>query len=363
MSGGVDSSVAASLIKGEGHEVIGVAMRIGSGEEGSGSRGWSSCYGPGEERDLEDAREVARNLGISFHVFDLRKEFNDKVLDYLCREYSEGRTPNPCVICNREVKFEALLNKVETEIGVEFMATGHYARVEHDETANRYLLKKARDVNKDQSYFLFSLSQEQLQHSLFPLGDYTKGEVRKISHDLGLRVHEKPESQDFAAGDYSSVLRLERNPGPIIDTEGRIVGEHDGIHLYTVGQRKGLGIARGYPLYVVAIERERNALIVGGERELYLDEVDVAELNWIAGEPSIEPQKVKARIRYRHQEAEAVVHSSGDGKARVKFDKPQRAIAPGQAMVFYDGDVVVGGGIIGQVRRQKQHGQSNCRMH
>ena len=327
-------------------------MQVWPGGRGSGSRGCSSCYGPEEEEDIEDAREVARKLGIPFHVFDMKKEFNDRVIDYLCREYSEGKTPNPCVVCNREVKFEALLKKVETEIGVEVMATGHYARVEHDETVNRYLLKKARDVSKDQSYFLFSLSQEQFQHILFPLGDYTKQEVRKVSEDLGLRVHEKPESQDFGAGDYSSVLKLERNPGPIVDTEGEIVGEHDGIHLYTIGQRKGLGIARGHPLYVVAIERDTNTLVVGEERELYLDEVDLTGLNWITGEPSIEPQKVKARIRYRHQEAEAVVCLSGDGKARVKFDKPQRAIAPGQAMVFYDGDVVVGGGIIEQVRRQ-----------
>lgn len=350
MSGGVDSAVAAFLSKEAGHEVVGAIMRIWSGEGCSGSGHGASCYGPEEEQDIADAGEVARKLGIPLHIVDLREEFRGKVINHVYREYLMGRTPNPCVVCNRKLKFEDLPGKVEQKFGAEFIATGHYARVEYDDARNRYILKKAKDTRKDQSYFLFSLSQKQLQRCLFPVGAYTKAEVRKLAQRLGLGVEAKPESQDFVAGKYSTVLNMPSNPGLIIDTQGKVLGEHEGIHLYTIGQRKGIRISRGYPLYVVAINRERNALVVGEESELYHNEVEVAEVNWIAGEEERKHLEVEARIRYRHQEARALVYPLGDGRARVKFETQQRAIAPGQAMVFYDGDTVLGGGTIESVK-------------
>ena len=352
MSGGVDSSVAAALLKEKGYEVIGVTMKVWDGETLPANGTRHACYGPGEEEDLEDARKVAQVLGIPLNIFNLRQEYKIEVLDYFCHEYLSGRTPNPCIRCNRRVKFDALLEKArDTGIEFDYFATGHYARVEHDESRSRYLLKKAKDMAKDQSYFLFALSQEQLSNSLFPLGNHTKEEVRKMARDLELGIDDKPESQDFFAGDYSSLLGKVARPGPILNKEGEILGEHRGIPFYTIGQRKGLGISSKEPLYVTAIDQEKNVIVVGPKEEVYGDELVAMELNWIAIQELSRPVDVKAKIRYLHKEAEAMVIPLDEDKVHVKFKEPQMAITPGQAVVFYDDDIVIGGGAIERAGR------------
>lgn len=351
MSGGVDSSVAAALLKEQGYQVSGVTMKIWNGETIAGGETRHSCYGPDEEEDIEDARKVSQVLGVDFHVFDLRREYKAEVLDYFYREYLSGRTPNPCLRCNSKVKFDALLKKAQ-DSGIEFdyFATGHYARVEYNKSRHRYLLKKAKDLNKDQSYFISSLSQEQLGRSLFPIGDYNKEEIRKIACDFELGVDSKPESQDFIAGGYSSLVEATQ-PGLILNKQGDILGEHRGISFYTIGQRKGLGISAKEPLYVTGIDPEKNAIIVGSKEAVYQDELIASGLNWIAIEKLEQPTRVKARIRYVHQEAEATVTAISKDRVYVKFEEPQLAITPGQAVVFYQGDMVVGGGTIERTRK------------
>jgi len=351
MSGGVDSSVAAALLKEQGYQVTGVTMQIWSGDTIAGDGTRHSCYGPDEEEDIEDARKVSQILGVDFHVFDLRREYKAEVLDYFYREYLSGRTPNPCLRCNRKIKFDALLKKAQ-DSGIEFdyFATGHYARVEYNKSRHRYLLKKAKDLSKDQSYFISSLSQEQLGRSLFPIGDYNKEEIRKIACDFELGVDSKPESQDFIAGGYSSLVEATQ-PGLILNKQGDILGEHRGISFYTIGQRKGLGISAKEPLYVTGIDPEKNAIIVGTKEEVYQDELVASGLNWIAIEKLEQPTRVNARIRYVHQEAEATVTAISKDKVYVKFEEPQLAITPGQAVVFYQGDMVVGGGTIERTRK------------
>ena len=349
MSGGVDSSVAAALLKKNGYEVSGVTMKIWDGEVFLREGIRHGCCGPGEEEDIKDAQKVARVLGIDFHIFDLTREYKIEVLDYFRREYLSGRTPNPCIRCNRMVKFGALLRKARNSgIGFDYFATGHYVRAGYNETRRRYLLKKARNLTKDQSYFLYSLSQEQLGCLLFPLGDFDKEEVRRIASDSGLGVGDKLESQDFIAGGYSSLIGAAQT-GPILDKQGNVLGEHRGIPFYTIGQRKGLGIAGERPLYVTAIDYEGNALIVGGKEEVYRDELIASGLNWIAIEELKQPTKVGARIRYLHKEAEAMVVPSSEDKVYVKFKEPQMAITPGQAIVFYRGAIVIGGGTVERV--------------
>ena len=351
MSGGVDSSVTAALLKEQGYEVSGVTMKIWGGEAFLKKRMRYGCYGPGEEEDTEDARKVAQILGIPFYVFDLRQEYKTEVLDYFCHEYLSGRTPNPCLRCNHKIKFDALLRKIQ-DSGIEFdyFATGHYAQVEYNKSKHRYLLKKARDLTKDQSYFISSLSQNQLSCSLFPIGNYTKEEVRKMASDFRLDVDNKLESQDFTPWDYSFLIET-APPGQILDKQGNILGEHRGIPFYTIGQRKGLGISAKEPLYVTDIDREKNAILVGSKEEVYRDELIASGLNWIAVEELKQPIRVKAKIRYRHKEAEAAITPLNGDKVYVKFKEPQMAITPGQAVVFYDGDIVVGGGTIEQVRK------------
>ena len=347
MSGGVDSSVAAALLKEHGYEVIGVTMKIWDGETLPGEGIHHGCYGPGEEEDIEDARKVAQILGVPFHVFDLREEYKGEVLDYFCQEYLLGRTPNPCVRCNRRIKFDALIKKARNNgLDFDYFATGHYARVEYNEEKRRCLLRKARDTRKDQSYFLYSLSQEQLGHTLFPVGSHTKEEVRSIAQNLGLGVHDKSESQDFIAGSYSLFMDAMAQPGPILNKQGDTLGEHRGIQFYTIGQRKGLGISSGQPLYVTTIDHARNAIAVGTKEEIYGDELVASELNWIAIEELKRPTDIKAKIRYLHEEAEATITPLDEDKVHVKFEEPQMAIAPGQTVVFYDGDMVMGGGTI-----------------
>jgi len=351
MSGGVDSSVAAALLREQGYRVSGVTMRIWGGETQSGESTRHACYGPEEEEDIEDARKVCETLDIPFHVFDLRQEYRDQVLDYYSSEYLSGRTPNPCLVCNRRLKFGGLLSKAR-ESGIEFdyFATGHYAKVEYNRERDRYLLKKGADLKKDQSYFISSLSQEQLKSSLFPIGDYTKDEIRKMASEYGLAVSSKTESQDFMAGDYRSLIGA-APPGRILNKQGNTLGEHSGIPFYTIGQRKGLGITDKDPLYVIDIDSENNAITVGSKEEVYEDDLYASGLNWIAIEKLEQPTTVKAKIRYLHQEAKAEVTPVENDRVYVKFDQPQLAITPGQTVVFYYDDIVLGEGTIEKTRK------------
>jgi tRNA-specific 2-thiouridylase len=345
MSGGIDSSVAATLLKKQGYRVTGVIMKIWSGGTIAG-KGKHGCYGPEEEEDIEDARRVAARLDIPFHVIDLTREYKDEVLDYFCHEYLEGRTPNPCIRCNRRIKFGALIAKAST-LGIDFdyFATGHYARTEKDSASGRWLLKKGRDLKKDQSYFLYGLSQEQLSRTLFPLGEHLKQEVRRVCVELELGVENKEESQNFVCGSYTSLFEKQPEPGPVMDKQGNILGRHKGIIHYTIGQRKGLSVTSREPLFVTDIKPELNSVIVGPREDLYIEGQDVNELNWIAIARLKDSREVRARIRSSHAGYDAVISPLQDKRVRVTYKEPQIAAARGQAIVFYDGDVVLGGGI------------------
>ena len=354
MSGGVDSSVTAALLKEEGYEVIGATMQLWpSNELADEAERFGGCCGLGA---VADAKRVAHKLGIPHYVMNFRDLFAEKVIANFCREYSLGRTPNPCIRCNEYIKFDALLTRAE-ELDADFVATGHYARLERDEVSGRYLLKKGVDRSKDQSYVLYVMTQNQLRHALMPLGGFTKERVRQVAGELGLPVADKAESQEICFipdGDYTRFLKeympQAAKPGPILDREGNTLGEHRGILSYTIGQRKGLGISAREPLYVVAIDRERNAIIVGTKREVYGDELIAANLNWIAIESLEQPLQLKAKIRYRHREVAAVTTPLlSEGKVHVRFKQPQMAMTPGQAIVFYHKDTVVGGGTIEQI--------------
>jgi tRNA-specific 2-thiouridylase len=351
MSGGVDSSTAVWLLKEKGYEVIGATMCIGMLDKTQG--GPTRCCGLA---DIEDARRVALQLEIPFYVIHLREEFEKEVIQYFCEEYVHGKTPNPCILCNEKVKFGSFLKKA-LGLQADFIATGHYARVEYDERMGCYLLKKGVDRRKDQSYVLFSLTQGQLHHTLFPLGEFRKEEVRKKALQMGLRVHDKPESQEVCfipESSYHSFL-LEKlkesiEPGPILDKDGKVLGRHKGVPFYTIGQRRGLRLAKGKPLYVIGIDRDKNAIIVGGGEEVYSDTFIVNSVNWIVPQkmiPSFHNPQVK--IRYNHPGSEASISPKGEGELEVKFKSPQKAITPGQAAVFYDEETVLGGGWIKEV--------------
>jgi tRNA-specific 2-thiouridylase len=355
MSGGVDSSTAAGLLKEKGHEVIGATMCIGRMDKTQG--GPARCCGLA---DIEDARRVALQLGIPFYVIHLREEFEKEVIQYFCREYVQGKTPNPCILCNEKVKFGSFLKKA-MELGADFLATGHYARLGLDERTGRYLLRKGVDRRKDQSYVLFSLTQDQFRHTLFPLGELRKEEVRQKARQLGLRVYDKPESQEVCfirEASYHSFLseRLKESvePGPILDKDGKVLGRHKGIPFYTIGQRRGLGLAKGKPLYVIKIDREKNAILVGGEEEVRHDTFVVDSVNWIVPPEMIPPQNVHVKIRYNHPGSEASLSPKGEGAFEVRFKSPQKAITPGQAAVFYDGETLLGGGWIKEIVRSSE---------
>jgi len=354
MSGGVDSSVAAALLKEQGYEVIGVTLNLWPklSPEETLARHDACC----SLSAVEDARRVADKLGIPHYVLNFRDVFQRTVIDDFVREYSRGRTPNPCIRCNEFVKFDALLTKAKA-LGADFIATGHYARIRYDALANRYLLKKSADPSKDQTYVLYVLKQHQLAHILMPLGDFTKANTRKMAHQRSLPVAEKAESQEICfvpENDYGIFL-LEHipegaNAGPIVDKQGRVLGRHKGIMFYTIGQRRGLGITSPEPLYVIDIQPELNTIVVGREKELYHRELVADGLNLISTARIEGEMTVKAKIRYRSPEAEAVVRQTGEDTVSVRFAEPQRAITPGQAVVFYQGEVVVGGATISRWR-------------
>jgi len=361
MSGGVDSSVAAALLKKQGHEVIGMTMCFNLPDS---SRKRSSCCGI---QGIEDARRVAQKIGIRHYVLNMQKVLKDCVIENFCQEYLHGRTPNPCIRCNQYIKFGALLKKT-LSLGARYLATGHYARIDKvpstlpGRQADKYQvpscqLKKAKDAKKDQSYFLYRLGQKQLRHILFPLGDYTKDQVRRLAREFQLPTAQKPGSQEICFiphMDYREFLKnqgIKIQPGPIIDMQGNVLGEHGGIAFYTIGQRQGLGIAKGYPLYVAKIEPKSNRIFVGTKEEAKKREFFIKNAHFIL-KPIKKKVALKVKIRYNHNEMPALIDLSGK-KIKVCFRKPQFAITPGQAAVFYDRDKVIGGGIIDKVLKIK----------
>jgi tRNA-specific 2-thiouridylase len=346
MSGGVDSSVAAALLAREGHDVIGLSMQLY--DQSGGETTFGSCC---TLDDLHDARRVATRLGIPHYIVNFERKFNDTVVSNFISEYAAGRTPIPCVHCNGDLKFATLVERAAS-FDAPFVATGHYARVARDEASGRYRLLRGVDRNKDQSYFLFTLSQAQLAHAVFPVGELDKPAVRDHARALGLTVAGKKDSHEIcfvAAGGHAAFLEghgVAPARGEIRDLAGAVVGHHDGVHRFTVGQRKGLGLSATIPLYVVGIDAPSQSVTVGPRDSLEKRELTASGVNWIAGDVPAESRRVTAQIRYRHPEAPATIHPLDGDRVRVEFDEPQAAVAPGQALVIYSGDEVVGGGWI-----------------
>jgi tRNA-uridine 2-sulfurtransferase len=347
MSGGVDSSVAAALLARQGHEVLGLSMQLydHAAPQADGRARSGTCCAID---DLYDARRVSARLGIPHYIMNFERQFDDHVVSNFVREYAAGRTPIPCVHCNGDLKFATLAARAEA-LGAQAVATGHYARVEQDQSG-RYVLQRGLDPAKDQSYFLFTLTQAQLAHALFPVGALDKAAVRHLARELDLPVAAKPDSHEIcfvADGDHAAFLERHGEaprPGPIRDIAGNLVGGHDGIHRFTVGQRKGLGLSSPVRLYVVGIDAVEGTVTVGPREALERIAVSASNVNWIAGSPPAAGTRATARIRHRHPEAAITMTPRADGGVDAVFDEPQHAVAPGQALVFYDGDVVLGGG-------------------
>lgn len=356
MSGGVDSSVAALLLKEQGHEVIGAIMSIWSGGKYKDhvsaintNRCKDACYSPHEDEDIEQARKIAQKIGIPFHVFDCSKEYEKIVLENFKEEYLSGRTPNPCIRCNSLIKFD-VLPFLAKKSGLEFdkFATGHYARVEFDENSERYILKKGIIPKKDQSYFLYKLRQNQLANITMPLGNYEKSKIREIAknHDLG--VYDKPDSQDFYIGDYNELLGVQPNVGNIVDKSGKVLGTHQGIWNYTIGQRKGIGIAHSSPLYVIDLDKEKNEVIVGEADDTFKKSLTAVDLNWVSIPGLKEEIKATAKVRSAQMPVEVIIKPIED-RVEVNFVYPQKSLTKGQSVVFYNEDILLGGGIIDDV--------------
>lgn len=349
LSGGVDSSVTAYLLKKEGFNVIGATMSVWDNSI-KAPAGGNACLSPDEKEDIEKTKEFAQLIDIPYYVFDCSKEYNQIVLDYFKKTYLSGRTPNPCVRCNQMVKF-GVLPDIARKSGIEFdyFATGHYAQVEFNSITKRYNLKKGINLKKDQSYFLYRLSQQQLASLLLPLGIYTKEQVRKIAKDAGLTVHDSEESQDFYCGDYSDLLGVDNTAGDIVMRNGKIVGTHQGIWNYTIGQRKGMGVAYTEPLYVLELDAKNNKVIVGVKEEVMNSSFFVNDLNWMAIEKLTEKMEVHVKIRSAQTGSMAIIEPFDDQSIKVHFHQPVDAITPGQSAVFYDNDIVIGGGVIDKI--------------
>ncbi len=345
MSGGVDSSVAASILLEEGYDTVGFVMRL-MDPDGS-ERGIPRCCAPA---DIMDARRVAADLGIPAYVLDLRDVFKERIYAYFYDSYLQGKTPNPCILCNSELKFGVLMQKA-AEIGAEKIATGHYARISYSEDTGRFLLKRAVDRSKDQAYFLFNLKQDQLARILFPVGTMMKDEVRKKAETFSLRIAEKRESQDacFAVGgDYRAIYAAKERGGKgnIVDSSGKVLGKHGGVHNFTVGQRRGMGIAHRKPLYVLRIDPMRNLVIVGEEHELLIDEMEIVDVNWIQWETPPEELRAHIRIRSTHTGEAGTARRVSEDRWKISFDRPVKGVTAGQAAVLYDEEHVLGGGWI-----------------
>lgn len=349
MSGGVDSSVAAYLLKEEGYQVIGVTMQIWQDQPQESAAEEGGCCGLSA---VDDARRVAQYLEIPYYVMNFKEEFRKNVIDYFVQEYLHGRTPNPCIACNRYVKWEALLHRA-LSIGADYIATGHYAQVVRL-PEGRWTLKVSATAAKDQTYALYNLTQEQLAHTLMPVGRYTKEQIRKIAEDIGLPVASKPDSQEICFipdHDYASFIEQYSGKavpqGNFVDTEGRVLGQHKGITHYTIGQRRGLGLALGRRIFVKEIRPETNEVVIGEGEDVFADSLVCGEVNWMGAEPLKEGEmEVLAKIRYSHKGAPCILRPAGEGKISCTFKEPVRAVTPGQAVVFYRNDLVLGGGTI-----------------
>lgn len=360
MSGGVDSSAAAAILKEQGHELVGFTMQLwnqnrGINVDANGESLPSRCC---SLDDVYDARRVAEELGFPFYVLNLEKDFERDVVQPFVASYLNGETPIPCVSCNSRLKF-ASLDRLAASLGCDKVATGHYARVEFDEDSNRYRLLRGRNLQKDQSYFLWELTQDQLSRAMFPLGEMSKPEVREVAREHALAVAEKSESQEICFvpdGNYAGFIdrylaaegASDRLPGQgeIVSREGEVLGHHDGIHHYTIGQRRGIGIAAEQPLYVVSLDAASNQVVVGQQDQLLSSEFTAAGVNWIPFDTPTAPVRAEVRVRYRHNPSPATITPIPNGRVQINFDEPQRAITPGQTTVFYRGDEVVGGGWI-----------------
>ena len=350
MSGGVDSSVAAYLLKEQGYDVVGVTMQIWQEDKEYEEREGGCC----SLSAVEDARRVAAKIGIPFYVLNFRDSFKEKVIDYFIDEYVEGRTPNPCIACNKHLKFDELLRKAKG-IGADYVATGHYAKIQQNENG-RYELIRSDDDRKDQTYALYNLTQEQLAHTLMPCGEYKKDKIREIAKEIGLAVHNKKDSEEICFipdnnhGRYiKEAVPKKVREGNFVDKEGNILGKHKGIVYYTIGQRKGLGLALGRPVFVTDINPLNNTVVVGPEEDIFKTDLLAKDVNFISIDKLEGPMKVEAKIRYSAKPAEATIYPAEDGKVRVKFNDKQRAITKGQSVVFYNGNSVVGGGVIERI--------------